>query len=308
MQIPIMLTDVTLRDGLQSLPTVVPTQRKIELIQALIAAGCSRLEVASFVHQKLVPTMADADTLCTQLPRGHGVAYGGVVLDVRGMHRFMAAELDWAGVVVAASDTFLARNQRCDRAGALERIAGIEQLRRGSRARISGYIGCCFVCPYEGVIDPVRVGELCDALLQLGVDDIYLADTIGRGTPPATRRLLEQVLRRVPLDRLGVHFHDTYGQAVANLDVALLAGIRRVDAAVSGLGGCMFAPGASGNVASEDVLTLFDGHGLETGIDARRVAQIGQSLCRELGLSNFSNASRALLASQEILNTGGNRE
>lgn len=296
MQTTAILTDVTLRDGLQSLATVVPTERKIDLIQQLIAAGCSRLEVASFVHQKLVPTMADADTLCTLLPRGPGVSYGGVVLDVRGMDRFMVADLDWAGVVVAASDTFLTRNQRCDQTGALQRIADIEHMRRGTRARVSGYIGCCFACPYEGAIDPGRVGELCDALLQLGVDDIYLADTIGRGTPPATRRLLEHVLRRVPADRLGVHFHDTYGQAVANLDVALLAGIRRIDAAASGLGGCMFAPGASGNVASEDVLTLLASHGLETGIDARRVAEIGQTLCQELGLSNFSNASRALLS------------
>jgi len=295
-QITAFLTDVTLRDGLQSLGTVVPTARKLALIRDLIATGCSRLEVASFVHQKLVPTMADSDTLCAQLPRDQGVAYGGVVLDVRGMDRFMLADLDWAGVVVAASDTFLARNQRCDRAGALARIADIGHMRRGTRARVSGYIGCCFACPYEGPIDPSRVGELCDELLQLGVDDIYIADTIGRGTPPATRKLLDQVLRRVPVDRLGVHFHDTYGQAVANLDVALLAGVRRIDAAAAGLGGCMFAPGASGNVASEDVLTLLAGHGIETGIDARQVARIGQSLCDELALSNCSNAGRAMLA------------
>jgi len=291
-----VLTDVTVRDGLQALKTVVPTQRKIDLVQDLIAAGCTRLEVASFVNPKLVPTMADADELCRQLPRGAGVQYGGVVLDSRGMDRLLAAELDWGGVVVAASDTFLERNQRCDRAGALGRIADIERMRRGGNTRISGYVSCCFTCPYEGPTDFETVAELCDTLLQLGVDDVYLADTNGRGTPPKTRELLRHVLARVPADKLGCHFHDTYGQAIANLDVALLAGVRAIDAATAGLGGCMFAPGATGNVASEDVLVLLAAHGIETGIDARRMANAGQALCDELELPNGSKSGRALLA------------
>ena len=294
-----VLTDVVVRDGLQALKTVVPTQRKIELVRALIAAGCTRLEVASFVNPKLVPTMADADELCRQLPRAAGVQYGGVVLDSRGMDRLLAADLDWGGVVIAASDTFLERNQRCDRAGALARIVEIERMRRDGKTRISGYISCCFACPYEGPTDFDVVAELCDALLQLGVDDVYLADTNGRGTPPKTRELLNRVLTRVPADRLGCHFHDTNGQAIANLDVALLAGIRAVDAATAGLGGCMFAPGATGNVASEDVLVLLAAHGIDTGIDAQRMAIAGQSLCDELGLLNNSKSGRALLAAYQ---------
>ena len=294
-----ILTDVVVRDGLQALKTVVPTQRKIELVRALIAAGCTRLEVASFVNPKLVPTMADADELCRQLPRAAGVQYGGVVLDSRGMDRLLAADLDWGGVVIAASDTFLERNQRCDRAGALARIVEIERMRRDGKTRISGYISCCFACPYEGPTDFDVVAELCDALLQLGVDDVYLADTNGRGTPPKTRELLNRVLTRVPADRLGCHFHDTHGQAIANLDVALLAGIRAVDAATAGLGGCMFAPGATGNVASEDVLVLLAAHGIDTGIDAQRMAIAGQSLCDELGLLNNSKSGRALLAAYQ---------
>ena len=294
-----VLTDVVVRDGLQALKTVVPTQRKIELVRALIAAGCTRLEVASFVNPKLVPTMADADELCRQLPRAAGVQYGGVVLDSRGMDRLLAADLDWGGVVIAASDTFLERNQRCDRAGALARIVEIERMRRDGKTRISGYISCCFACPYEGPTDFDVVAELCDALLQLGVDDVYLADTNGRGTPPKTRELLNRVLARVPADRLGCHFHDTHGQAIANLDVALLAGIRAVDAATAGLGGCMFAPGATGNVASEDVLVLLAAHGIDTGIDAQRMAIAGQSLCDELGLLNNSKSGRALLAAYQ---------
>lgn len=294
-----VLTDVVVRDGLQALKTVVPTQRKIELVRALIAAGCTRLEVASFVNPKLVPTMADADELCRQLPRAAGVQYGGVVLDSRGMDRLLAADLDWGGVVIAASDTFLERNQRCDRAGALARIVEIERMRRDGKTRISGYISCCFACPYEGPTDFDVVAELCDALLQLGVDDVYLADTNGRGTPPKTRELLNRVLTRVPADRLGCHFHDTHGQAIANLDVALLAGIRAVDAATAGLGGCMFAPGATGNVASEDVLVLLAAHGIDTGIDAQRMAIAGQSLCDELGLLNNSKSGRALLAAYQ---------
>ena len=297
----VVLTDVTVRDGLQALRTVLPTQRKVQLIRDLIAAGCMRLEVASFVREKLVPTMADADVLCTQLPRDSGVQYGGVVLDTRGMERFMLAGLDWAGVVVAASDTFLERNQRCNRAEALNRIADIERMRRGSDARISGYVSCCFACPYEGPTDFEAVAQLCDTLLQMGVDNVYLADTNGRGTPPLTRELMDRVLERVPVDRLGCHFHDTYGQAVANLDVALLAGVRAIDAATTGLGGCMFAPGATGNVASEDVLSLLAAHGIESGIDALRLATIGQSLCDELGLPNNSNAGRALIATSKLV-------
>lgn len=293
-----VVTDVTTRDGLQALKTVLPTHRKLALIRDLIAAGFRRIEVASFVSQKLVPTMADADALCAQLPRQDGVQYGGVVLDARGMDRLMTARLDWAGVVVAASDTFLQRNQRCDRAGALGRAADIERMRSGTRTRVSGYVSCCFACPYEGPTDVGRVAELCDELLQLGVDDVYLADTTGRGTAPAARRLFERVLSRVPVDRLGCHFHDTYGQAIANLDVALLAGVRRIDAAAAGLGGCMFAPGATGNVATEDVLTLLSAHGIETGVDARRLAEAGQMLCEELKLPNDSKAGRALLAGQ----------
>jgi len=295
-----VLTDVTARDGLQALKTILPTHRKLALIRDLIAAGCRRLEVASFVSQKLVPTMADADALCAQLPREEGVQYGGVVLDSRGMDRLLTAGLDWAGVVVAASDTFLQRNQRCDQAGALSRIADIERMRNGTRTRISGYVSCCFACPYEGPTDSTRVVELCDQLMQLGVDDVYLADTNGRGTAPATRRLLDRVLDRVPVDRLGCHFHDTYGQAIANLDVALLAGVRRIDAATAGLGGCMFAPGATGNVASEDVLTLLAAHGIETGINARQLAEVGQVLCEELKLPNDSQAGRALSVEADL--------
>ncbi len=295
-----VLTDVTVRDGLQALKAVLPTQRKLELIQDLIAAGCRRLEVASFVLPKLVPTMADADELCRQLPRNPDVQYGGVVLDTRGMDRFMAAELDWAGVVIAASNTFLERNQRCDQAGALKRIVDIERMRRGSDARISGYVSCCFECPYEGPTDFKHVAELCDTLLQLGVDDIYLADTNGRGTAPKTRELLQHVLDRVPAERLGCHFHDTYGQAIANLDVALLAGVRAIDAATAGLGGCMFAPGATGNVASEDVLVLLAAHGIDTGIDVRQLAATGQSLCEELEVPNNSKSGCALLAINQL--------
>lgn len=291
-----VLADVTARDGLQALKTVLSTDRKLALVEDLIAAGCRRIEVASFVNQKLVPTMADADELCARLHRHEGVLYGGVVLDVRGMERLMTAGLDWAGVAVAASDTFLMRNQRCDRAGALDRVAEIERMRRGTRTRISGYVSCCFTCPYEGHMNSARVAELCDTLLELGVDDVYLADTTGRGTPPATRRLLQETLGRIPVEQMGCHFHDTHGQAIANLDVALLAGIRKIDAAAAGLGGCMFAPGATGNVASEDVLTLLTAHGIDTGIDVRKLAEIGQSLCAELKVSNESKAGRAILA------------
>lgn len=291
-----LLTDVTARDGLQGLATVLSTERKLALIADLVAAGHRSLEVASFVNQRLVPTMADADELCRRLPRPDGVQYSAVILSPRDLDRALAADLDTIGIAVAPSDTFLTRNQRCDRAESLARAAAVERGRRGTRAGFLGYVSCCFACPFEGPMAPDEVAELCVRLLDLGADAVYLADTNGHGTPPKTRALLDQALARVPAERLGCHFHDTFGQAIANLDVALLAGIRRIDAASAGLGGCIFIPNAAGNVATEDVLRLLASHGIESGIDSVRAARVGAALCAELGLTNGSKAGRAWLA------------
>lgn len=300
-----ILTDVSLRDGLQALGYVVPTARKIQMIEALLAAGCRRLEVASFVNQQLVPTMADAEEICRRLPRKPGVEYAALALDAKGMARMTGVDsLHWVGVAVASSDTFLTRNQRCDRVEAMGRLKEIEGMRAGMPLRLAAYVSCCFACPYEGPVDPRAVADICDDLHQLGADEIYLADTIGKGTAPATRKLLDLVLRKVPVERIGVHFHDTFGQALANIDVALGYGIRHVDAAAAGLGGCMFAKGATGNVASEDVAVLLGAYGLETQLDAIDIARAGQSLCRDIGVENHSRAGRALLRSLALDGAG----
>lgn len=291
-----LLTDVALRDGLQNLATTLPTDAKIATIAGLIAAGFRSLEVASFVNPKLVPTMADADALCRALPRQLGVEFGGVILAPRDLDRAMAGDLDWLGTVTSPSQTFLQRNQRCDLAGSLTRLEEIARQTAPSRTVLRGYVSCCFECPFEGPVMPEHVADLCEALLSRGVETVYLADTNGRGTPPRTRALLDAVVRRVPADRLGCHFHDTFGQAIANLDVALQAGILRIDAAVAGIGGCIFVPNAAGNVASEEVVHLLAAHGLETGIDPHKAAQAGQKLCDHFQLANNSKAGRAICA------------
>lgn len=291
-----LLTDVSLRDGLQNLGTILATEVKIAAISQLIDAGFQSLEVASFVNPKLVPTMADADALCRALPRDSGVAFGGVILAPRDLDRAMVADLDWLGVVTSPSHSFLQRNQRCDLAGSLDRIDQIVAQTAPTRTTLRGYVSCCFDCPFEGPVAPQRVAELCADLIQRGVQTVYLADTNGRGTPPRTRALLDAVLRLVPADKIGCHFHDTYGQAVANLDVALTAGITRIDAAVAGLGGCIFVPNAAGNVACEEVLYLLSAHGFDSGIDATKAAFAGQALCDRFRLTNNSKAGRALIA------------
>lgn len=289
-------TDVSLRDGLQGLKTILATEAKLGAIAQLIAAGFTSIEVASFVNPKLVPTMADADELCRQLPRDSGVAFGGVLLAPRDLERAMAADLDWLGLATSPSTTFLQRNQRCDLAGSLARIDEIVRGIQGTRTKLRGYVSCCFDCNFEGPMPVAAVADLCAELIERGIDTVYLGDTTGKGTAPRTRALLDAVLGRVPADRIGCHFHDTYGQAVANLDVALNAGITRIDAAVGGLGGCVFVPNAAGNVATEDVLCLLGAHGFDSGIDATAAARVGQSLCDRFNITNNSKAARALLA------------
>jgi hydroxymethylglutaryl-CoA lyase len=292
----VRVNEVGLRDGLQSLAVSIPTERKARLVEALIDAGVREFDVASFVDPKRVPQVADSDALMALLPRRDDVRYMGLVLNLRGVERALAAGVDRLGVLTQASETFSQRNANCSVDESLTRIAAILEARGADGPPARGYVACAVDCPYEGPVAPDWVAELAERLLELGCDEVSLGETIGTATPPAMARVLDAVLTRVPAERLGVHLHDTFGQGIANLAVCLERGVRFFDSSFAGIGGCPFAPGASGNVATEDAVYLLSGLGLESGVDMTRVAEAGAAFCREFDISVNSKAGRGLVA------------
>jgi hydroxymethylglutaryl-CoA lyase len=290
----VRLVEVGPRDGLQNEALTVPTSVKIALIERLAEAGLSVIEAGSFVSPKWVPQMADTAAVLAGLARRAGVSYPVLVPNMRGFEAARAAGAGEIAVFAAASESFSRRNINCSIAESLERFAPVAAAAQEHGMRVRGYISCAVDCPYEGPVAPDAVAALATQLMELGCYEISLGDTIGTGTPGRVEAMIEAVTRAVPADRLAVHFHDTYGQALANILVALEKGIAVVDSAVAGLGGCPYAPGAAGNVASEDVLYMLDGLGIETGVDLGRLAAGGRFIAAELGREPASKAARAL--------------
>ncbi len=261
------IIDVGPRDGLQSQPTLVDTETKLELIGRLVAAGVRRLEVASFVNPKRVPQMADADAVVAGLPRVPGVRYIGLVLNEQGLERALASGIEQINCAAVTTDTFCQRNQgrtASEMLDAIEALAG----RAHDAGRFFGVtIAASFGCPFEGEVAPARVVAIAARLARMGVDEIALADTIGVAVPSDVTRLVEAVAPVVGDIPLRVHFHNTRNTGIANVAAAVEAGVRAVDASCGGVGGCPFAPGATGNVGTEDVLYLLHRMGYATGID-----------------------------------------
>jgi len=290
----VQLVEVGPRDGLQNEPANLPAAVKVELIERLAEAGCSVIEAGAFVSPKWVPQMADTAEVLAALPRRPGLRYPVLVPNLKGLERALAAGVEEIAVFGAASEIFTQRNINCSIAESLERFAPVCEAALAAGLRVRGYVSCVLGCPYEGAVPAARVAEVSAALTALGCAEISLGDTIGVGTPKKARAMVEAVAARVPLDRLAVHFHDTYGQALANILTCLELGVATVDAAVAGLGGCPYAKGASGNVASEDVVYLLDGLGIETGIDLDRLAGAGAFICKALGRASSSKVALAL--------------
>ncbi|MBC7161389.1 MAG: hydroxymethylglutaryl-CoA lyase [Immundisolibacter sp.] len=284
------------RDGLQNIPDTVPLEVKLGLIERLQAAGLSYIEVAAFVSPRAVPQMADAQAVCAGLKRRPGVSYAALAPNVRGLERALACGIDELGLFTAASETFSQHNTRCTIDESLERAAAIAAPARAASVRLRGYVSCVLGCPYEGATDPGKVAELAAALFELGCYEVSLGDTIGVGTPGKARALLARVRQAVPTAPLALHFHDTYGQALANILACLELDIASVDSSVAGLGGCPYAPGASGNVASEDVVYMLHGLGIETGVDLDALCAAGAYISEALGRPSGSKAGRALAA------------
>lgn len=292
----IRLCEMGPRDGLQNIPETVPLAVKLGLIERLQQAGLDYIEVAAFVSPKAVPQMADGEAVCAGLTRRPGVTYAALAPNVQGLERALAAGIGEVGLFTAASEVFSQHNTRCSIAESLARAAAIADPARAAGVRLRGYVSCVLGCPYEGATDPGRVADLAAALFDLGCYEVSLGDTIGVGTPGKARALLQRARESAPTQPLALHFHDTYGQALANILACLDLGIASVDASVAGLGGCPYAPGASGNVASEDVVYMLHGLGVESGVDLDALCRAGAYISEQLGRPSASRAGRALAA------------
>jgi hydroxymethylglutaryl-CoA lyase len=286
------MVEVGPRDGLQNEAAMVATRDKIAFIDRLSASGLPVIEVTSFVSPRAVPQMQDAAEVMGGIARRPQVAYPVLVPNRRGCEAALAAGAEEIAVFTAASETFARNNTNCSIAESLQRCAEVAELALPRGVRMRGYISCVAGCPYEGEIAAGAVAGVAARLLELGCYEISLGDTIGIATPGQVQQLLEVVADRVPIARLAVHFHDTYGQALANILAALEKGVSVVDSSVGGLGGCPFAPGASGNVASEDVLYMLNGLAIDTGVDLELLIEAGLFICERLQRVSGSKVAR----------------
>ncbi|MBM9485054.1 hydroxymethylglutaryl-CoA lyase [Pseudomonas sp. R11F] len=289
----VRLVEVGPRDGLQNEAQPISVADKVQLVDALSAAGLSYIEVGSFVSPKWVPQMAGSAEVFAQIQRKPGVTYGALAPNLRGFEDALAAGVKEVAVFAAASQAFSQRNINCSISESLERFAPIMAAAQQHGISVRGYVSCVLGCPYEGEVAPEQVAAVARELYAMGCYEVSLGDTIGTGTAGATRRLFEVVGAQVPRDKLAGHFHDTYGQAIANIYASLLEGISVFDSSIAGLGGCPYAKGASGNVASEDVLYLLNGLGIETGIDLDALIRAGQQISAVLGRPTGSRVAKA---------------
>ncbi|SDW83093.1 hydroxymethylglutaryl-CoA lyase [Marinobacter mobilis] len=291
----VRLVEMSPRDGLQNEPgPVIATTIKTGLIDRLADCGLRHIEAASFVSPKWVPQMGDAAEVMAAIGRKAGVRYSALTPNLKGFESALAAGVDEVAVFGAASESFTRKNINCTIAESLERFAPVVEEARKHGIPVRGYVSTVLGCPYEGEIQPEQVATVAKALYDLGCYEISLGDTIGVGTPLKAKRMLEAVSRDIPMAHLAAHFHDTYGQALANLYAVLEEGIAVIDASVAGLGGCPYAKGASGNVATEDVLYLLNGLGIETGVDLEKLVATGDWISGQLNRRNGSKVGQAL--------------
>ncbi|PRH34199.1 hydroxymethylglutaryl-CoA lyase [Burkholderia gladioli] len=291
----VKIVEVGPRDGLQNEKSFVPTETKVALVDRLSKAGFRNVEAASFVSPKWVPQMADGAELMAGIARRPGTIYSVLTPNLKGLENALAARADEVVIFGAASEAFSQKNINCSIAESIARFEPVARAAKDAGVRLRGSISCSLGCPYQGEVPVAAVIDVVERFAALGCDEIDIADTIGVGTAAQTRALMAEVARVFPRERLSGHFHDTYGQALANIHAALLEGIEIFHASVAGLGGCPYAKGATGNVATEDVLYLMQGLGIETGIDLGEVVEAGDFISRAIGRENVSRAGRALL-------------
>ena len=292
----VRLVEVGPRDGLQNEKQPIAVADKVRLVDDLTAAGLGYIEVGSFVSPKWVPQMAGSAEVFAGIRQKPGVTYAALAPNLKGFEAALEAGVKEVAVFAAASEAFSQKNINCSIKESLERFVPVMDAAREHGIRVRGYVSCVLGCPYQGEVDVQQVAAVAAELDAMGCYEVSLGDTIGVGTAGATRAMFETVGARVPRERLAGHFHDTYGQALANIYASLLEGIAVFDSSVAGLGGCPYAKGATGNVATEDVLYLLNGLGIHTGIDLDALITAGQRICAVLGKENGSRVARARLA------------
>ena len=292
----VRLTDVGPRDGLQNEKQPVAAATKIELVHRLQQAGVSEIEVTSFVSPKWVPQMADNAEVMAGITRQAGVRYSVLTPNLQGFEAARASRPDEIVVFGAASEAFSRKNINCSIAESIERFAPVVQAAHAAGIAVRGAMSCCLGCPYDGEVAPSQVDYLAGLMKDIGVDRIYVADTIGVGTPRKVQAALEAALKHYPIDKMAAHFHDTYGQALANTLAAMEVGIWQFDTSVAGLGGCPYAKGATGNVSTEDVVYMLHGMGIDTGIDLDALIDAGAFISAALGRRPNSRVATAVLS------------
>lgn len=292
----VKMVEVGARDGLQNEPGTLPTALKIEFIDRLSATGLKVIEAGSFVSPKAVPQMADTDDVIAGIEKNPAVSYPAITFNIKGLERAVASQVKEIAVGTAASETFSQRNTNCSIEESFERCRAICGAAGSEGIRVRGYVSCVLDCPYEGETDPELVAEMAREMADMGCYEVSLGDTIGTGTPERAKAMIAAVAKKVPMEMLGLHFHDTYGQALANIYAGLELGVAVVDSSVSGLGGCPYAPGAAGNVASEDVLYLLNGLGIETGVDFDKLVEAGRFITDAIGRPPVSKVAQAMRA------------
>ncbi|KAG0167228.1 3-hydroxymethyl-3-methylglutaryl-CoA lyase [Apophysomyces sp. BC1034] len=292
----VKIVEVGPRDGLQNEKQVIPTPIKVQLIERLADAGLPVVEATSFVSPKWVPQMGDNREVFTTIKKKAGVFYPVLTPNLKGLEGAVAVGANEVAVFTAVTESFNRKNTNCSTEESLNRVSQVVKQALEQKLRVRGYLSCVLGCPYEGQVAPEKVGEMAQKLYEMGCYEISLGDTIGVGTPGSMATMLDQVLKTVPAEAVAVHCHDTYGQALANILKALEYGIRVVDSSVAGLGGCPFAPGAKGNVATEDVVYMLHGLGFKTNADLNKLVDIGRWISDELGRETNSRAGAALLA------------
>ncbi|NNC98653.1 MAG: hydroxymethylglutaryl-CoA lyase [Gammaproteobacteria bacterium] len=290
----VKLFEVGPRDGLQNEPALISVDDKVELVNRLSATGLTTIEAGSFVSPKWVPQMASSDQVFSKIERRSGIRYAALTPNMIGLQAALDANADEVAVFGAASETFSEKNINCSIEESLQRFRPVIKKALQLNIPVRGYVSCVVACPYEGAIAPEKVVEVAKRLQELGCYQISLGDTIGAGTPGNVSRMIEAVAAQVSIEHLAIHCHDTYGQAIANIYAALQCGITTIDSSVAGLGGCPYARGASGNVATEDVLYLLNGLGIETGVDLDKIIAVGNYISGRLGRSNQSKVAHAI--------------
>lgn len=289
----VKIVEVSPRDGLQNETKIIPTDIKIDFINRLSDTGLSVIETTSFVSQKWVPQLADSREVFQGINKKPGVSYPVLIPNVKGLENAIAVGVQEIAVFSTPSEEFSQKNTNCSVAESIARISEVMQVAKQHHLRVRAYLSCVLGCPYEGEMDPKKVAHLADTLFRMGCYEISLGDTIGVGTPINTKKLIEMVNHVIPMKYIAVHFHDTYGQALANIFAALECGVSVVDSSVAGIGGCPYAKGASGNVATEDVLYMLDGMKVETGVDLNKLIVVGKYISDYLGRTPQSKVNNA---------------